>query len=546
MNSSLDQPGLVDYIETFRRRLKVFMTTFCLFFGVAVLAAILLPDIYRSGTEMRIDLEGPNIDLLEPLAMTNYADQYINTLQQRVMTYDEVTTWLEETNVYSELRDELSLSDLYSIVLDNIRINMVTTEAMDPRSGRPVSLITGFVAAFEAEEPQHAFMIAEKLAATFLAKDREIRTERAAATSSFLLEEIDIKRKEIVELEDSIAFFKQDNAGSLPELMGLNMSVTDRTERDMESVRSEIRVLEQDKIFRESQLEEIRQGSESGDRLRQLEDEYLLAISQYGPDHPDVIRIRRQVAALTGAAVDSGESDEIVQLERALAEALQKYSDLHPDVLALQRQLETLRSGNSASVSDIDINPRYLQLRAQVNAIDTQLAGLRDRARMLQVKYDEIQDRIAVMPQVEKQYLALTRDLQTEQLAFEDLRSRLTQAQQTESYESGDRGARLVKIRNASLPRAPVAPPRLAIVVLGGILAVTLAFGAAVLAEALDRSVRGRRDIQMLVNIIPIAEIPIIRSSPSILQRHRHAVIIAATVLFFVVGGAILLIWSGT
>ena len=541
MNPSLDQPGLIDYIETFRRRRKVFMTTICVFFGVAVLAAILLPDIYRSGTEMRIDLEGPNIDLLEPLALTSYADQYINSLQRRVMTYDEVTTWIKETNVYSELRDELSLSDLYSIVLDNIRIEMVTTEAMDPRSGRPVSLITGFVAAFDAEEPQHAFMIAEKLAATFLAKDREIRTERAAATSSFLLEEIDIKRKEIVKLEDRIAFFKQDNAGSLPELMGLNMSVTDRTERDMESVRSEIRVLQQDKIFRESQLEEIRQRSESDDRLRQLEDEYLLAISRYGPDHPDVIRIRRQVAALTGGAIDWGKSNEIVQLERALAEALQKYSDLHPDVLALQRRLETLRSGNSASVSDLDINPRYLQLRAQVNAINTQIAGLRDRARILQVKYDEIQDRIALMPQVEKRYLALNRDLRTEQLAFEDLRSRLTQAQQIESYESGDRGARLVKIRNAALPRAPVAPPRLAIVVLGGILAVTLAVGAAVLAEALDRSVRGRRDIQMLVNIIPIAEIPIIRGSASILQRHRRGVIIAA-----VVGGAILLIWSGT
>lgn len=541
MNSSLDQPGLIDYIETFRRRRKVFMTTFCLFFGVAILAAILLPDIYRSSTEMRIDLEGPNIDLLEPLAMTNYADQYINSLQRRVMTYNEVTTWIEETNVYSKLRDELSLSDLYSIILDNIRIEMVTTEAMDPRSGRPVSLITGFVAAFDAEEPKRAFMIAEKLAATFLAKDREIRTERAAATSSFLLEEIEFKRKEIVKLEGSIALFKQDNAGSLPELMGLNMSVTDRTERDMESVRSEIRILQQDKIFRESQLEEIRQRSESDDRLRQLEDEYLLAISRYGPDHPDVIRIRRQVAALTGGAIDWGESDEIVQLERALVEARQKYSDLHPDVLGLQRRLETLRSGNSASVSDLDINPRYLQLRAQVNAIDTQIAGLRDRARILQVKYDKIQDRIALMPQVEKQYLALNRDLRTEQLAFEDLRSRLTQAQQIESYESGDRGARLVKIRNAALPREPVAPPRLAIVVLGGILALTLAVGAAVLAEALDRSVRGRRDIQMLVNIIPIAEIPIIRGSASILQRHRRAVIIVA-----VVAGAILLIWSGT
>ena len=102
------------------------------------------------------------------------------------------------------------------------------------------------------------------------------------------------------------------------------------------------------------------------------------------------------------------------------------------------------------------------------------------------------------MPQVEKEYLALTRDLQTQQLAFEDLRRRLTQAQQTESFESGERGARLVKVRNASLPTSPAAPPRLAIVILGTVLAATLGLGAAVLAELLDGSVRSGRDIKKL------------------------------------------------
>lgn len=521
------------------------MTTFCLVLGAAILAAILLPDIYRSSTEMRIDLEGPNVDLLEPLALTNYADQYIDSLQRRVITDDQIVTWIEETNAYPGHRDDHSMSDLVKLVRDNIRIQMVTTTAMQPSSGKPIDLITGFLAAFDAQDANDTLLIAKRLAAAFLEEDKKIRTERAAVASSFLIEEIDVKRQEITRLEAEIAEFKEENAGSLPELMSLNMSVLNRTERDMEAVGAEMRVLQQDKIFRDSQLEEIRLASESADRLKQLEDEYLSAISIYGPDHPDVVRIKRQVAALTGGAVDSGKSNEIIQLEIQLTEARQRYSDLHPDVLSLRKRLERLRSQDSASSSEEDINPKYLQLHAQKNALDTQLAGLRDRDRVLRFKYDEIQDRIARMPQVERQYLALARDLQTEQLAFNDLRKRLAQAQQTESFESGERGARLVKIRNASLPKAPVAPPRLAIAIFGGILAVSLAIGATVLTEALDGSIRGRRDILTLVNTMPIAEIPVIRGSGSVFRLRRQAGLIRTTVLFILVGGVILMIWSG-
>jgi len=545
MKSSIDQPTLADYIETFRRRSKVFGLTLGLIFGAAALAAILLPDVYRSSTEMRIDLQGPNVELLEPLALTNYADQYIHTLRQQAITFDEIGPWLEETDVYSELRNEMSLPQLYSKLVDNIRLQNVTTDAMDPRSGRPVSLITGLVISFDAEDPQDAFVVAEMLAATFLAKDRERRTERATATSSFLLEEIDVKRKEIERLEAGIASFKEEHAGSLPELMSLNMSVLDRTERDLESVRAEIGTLQQDKIFRESQLEEIRRGTDQADRLGELENEYLRAISVYGPDHPDVIRIKRQVAALVGDAGSSTENDEVRMLETALAEARQKYSDVHPDVLSLQRQLEQARSRASIGQSGNDINPRYLELRAQVNAIDTQLASLRERARTLQAKFEETQRRLALTPQVEKEYLALARDLQTQQIAFEDLRRRLTQAQQTESFESGERGARLVKIRNASLPNSPAGPPRLAVVVLGGILGVSLAFGAALLAEMLDGSVRSGRDIQRLVSIVPIAEIPVIQGSAAVSTKRRHTAIIAATTLLLLVGGAVIIVLSG-
>jgi uncharacterized protein involved in exopolysaccharide biosynthesis len=543
MPSSFDVPTSSDYFETFRRRLNLSLSIFGVVFGIAAIAAIGLTDVYRSSTEMRIDLEGPNVDLLEPLALTSYADQYIDSLRQRAITDDNITAWIEETEAYAEERDDIALPELVARVHENIRIEMVATTVTDPRSGKPVDLITGFAAAFNAHKPEDARIIAQKLAAAFLDEDRQIRTERAAAASGFLRGEIDLKRQEIIRLEAEIAEFKEANAGSLPELMGLNMTVLERSERDLQGIETEIRALQQDKIFRESQLEEIRQGSVSVEGLRKLEEEYLRAISIYGPDHPDVVRMRRQVAAMTGGAIDSGEGSEIQRMEAELAAARQRYSEVHPDVLSLKRRLETLRSGGSTGSTENDINPVYLQLRAQVNALNTELAGLRARALTIKDKFDQTQDRIARMPQVEREYLKLNRALQTEQLAFDDLRSRMAQAQQTESFESGERGARLVKVRDAALPGSPAGPPRIAIMVLGSLLAVALAIGATVLAEALDGSVRSRRDVQALVNTPPIAEIPIICVADADGSSRRRIAIIGTTVV--VIGVILFIVMSG-
>lgn len=540
MSPTIDQPSIADYVDAFRRRLKLCLTIFGLVFGITLIVALGLEDYYQSSSEMRIDLQGPNLDLLEPLELTNYADQYIASLAQLAITDDAIKEWIDGTNVFSDRKENEKISDLIEDVSDGIEIELVTTTVTDPSSGKPVDLITGFTIAYDAAKPIDAMIITEKATAAFLEKDREIRTERAAAASGFLREEIDLKRQQISELEATIAEFKEANAGSLPELMGLNMSVAERTERDLQEIDRKIRSLQQDRIFRETQLEEIRQKSGSADRLKQLEADYLRAISIYGPDHPDVVRIGRQVAAMTSDPNDGGESSEIQRVEMELAAAKQRYSDLHPDVVSLQRRLQALRATAAAGSNVSTVEPAYLQLRAQINAIDSELSGLRNSAYALKEKYDEFQDRIARMPQVEREYLVLARDLQTAQLAFEDLRKRMAQAQQTESFESGNRGARLVQLRDAYLPDDPSGPPRLAIGILGFVLAASLSMGAVLTTEAADGTIRNTRDIRMIVNTMPIAEIPVIVATESGSAMRRRIWVIGTALLL--IGAAILIV----
>ena len=60
-----------------------------------------------------------------------------------------------------------------------------------------------------------------------------------------------------------------------------------------------------------------------------------------------------------------------------LAEAQQKYSDEHPDVVRFRREIAALEvkqesAGRTGQTNRID-DPRYQQLQAQLNAVDSEL-----------------------------------------------------------------------------------------------------------------------------------------------------------------------------
>lgn len=532
-----EQYTMKDYVNAFRRRSRIFFGIFALVLAIAAAFAFVPPDTYRATAEMRIDLEGPNVELLEPVVMTNYADQYVKMLQQKVITNDNLREWLRESNAYPYERDA-GEGELIGRLRNDIRVNMVYTPVMDENSGKEVNLITGFTTSFVGRDPQAAESIANSVAAAFLAEDRATRMASAETASSFLREQIELKRDEIAGIESEIATFKEQNAGTLPELMVLNMTALERTERDLEAAQREIRTLEQDRLFRDAQLQELRQKAGAGANLAALEAEYHRAVSLYGPDHPDVVRIKRQVAALTGGASGEG-TPAIARVEAELASARERYSDEHPDVIRLKRELEELRAGGPFSGDTSSADPLYLQLRAQVNAIDTNIESLRQRVEELREERAKLQDRIAGTPQVERQYQALQRELETATLAYDNLRERLSQAQQTQSFESGERGARLQQVRTADAPGEPTGPPRMAILILGMFAAVSLGSGGAFLVEFTDNTIRGSKDIRAVLHTHAIAAVPIVQNSVYRAQRRRQLLVGSFSALML---GAIILL----
>ncbi|MGH6914288.1 MAG: hypothetical protein ACREH3_11355, partial [Geminicoccales bacterium] len=209
--------------------------------AIAIAFAVLPPDTYRATAEMSIDMEGPDVDLLQPIVLTNYADQYIKSLEQKVMTNENLRRWLEESGAYGYEGDGLSQNELIARMRGDIQVRMVLTSIMEQGTGKEVDLITGFTTSFTARDPGTAEFVANSAAKAFLEADHGTRMAKANAASSFLREQIDKKRGEIAKIEKEIALFKQEHAGSMPDLLVLNMTELDRTTRELEEIAGQIR-----------------------------------------------------------------------------------------------------------------------------------------------------------------------------------------------------------------------------------------------------------------------------------------------------------------
>jgi uncharacterized protein involved in exopolysaccharide biosynthesis len=534
-------PEFSDYVHAIARRKT-------LLFGVAIPIAILaillsltLPDIYTSSGLVEID---------EPSAAqslsvqgggngeSDYADQYVQNLKGIVLTDSNLRKLNELHHLYPDLEDDESA--MLQRLRRDIDVKIVTTPILDPRTGREREVVDAFTVSYDNRVPEKAQKGATWLIASFLAEHRRQRQGRASNAAEFYAKEAERIRKDVAQMEGKLATFKKENYGQLPELTQVNMTMMDRTEAQIQQNEMQARSLRQDRVFLMAQLEQQRAQGPDAASLRQLEDQYTRMSASYDEGHPDMIALRRQIDSLKyGTSVGAGTSlrSQLNQKRATLAEARQRYGAEHPDIKRLQRDIATLetriKAGDRGDVELSDGTPLGMQLRTQINAIDSQLASIQAQNASLRAKLSGIEQNVVATPQVEREYASLTRDLTIAREKYEQLLNRQMDAEVSEAAIVGGRADEFRLIQAPMLPAVPGKPQRLAILLIGLVAAVVVALTATVAAEALDPKVRGARDVRELLAVSPLVAIPTIRNSRS---RRQGAWRFAAATATAVIG----------
>ena len=523
-----------EYWAILRRRRWNFLVPFSVVLLAAVMIAWLLPPTFRAQATILIQRQAIPQNLVAT-TVTGYAQEQIELIRQRIVTHTNLMEIAEKFDMYPGEQDQ---AGIVREMRRGIEVSMVEVEATDPdRAGKRVATIA-FNVAFNANSAEIAKRVTDELTERFLDVHVQARTEAATKVFDFLDAEADNIKVEIADLEKQLAGFKQEEIRQLPELMSMNLSLYERTEREIEATETRIRELLQriDVTRAELSLTEpyddvVTQEGErmltASERLGVLSAQYLQATARYSSRHPDVVRLTREISILAEQTGDSARADELmkqlISLQEQLRQARQKYSPGHPEVTALesavaavQRGMQTSLISQQAHIEPTALppdNPRYVALQTQLTNTQTNLAAEEEKLAGLQLKLQQYEDRLFQTPIVERDYKSLSRGYDDALRRFSDLNRKQLEAQLAVTLEASQGAEQWTLANRAFEPFFPESPNRVGIVLLGVLFALAVALAFVTVAEFLDKTINSARKLTSIVGTPPLAVIPRIATS---------------------------------
>jgi uncharacterized protein involved in exopolysaccharide biosynthesis len=513
-----------DYIAALKRRRNTILGIAIPIAVLATMLAIGLPAVYQSSGFIQIEDDNP--EGADASKETTYADEYVASIGKTVLGRGNLRKLLDEHQLYEDQGTDRDAA--LDRVKKDIRVDIVTTPILDPRTGRERDVVSAFTVSFDHRDPQRAYEGAKWVVDSYLAANRLDRQQQAETAAKFYAKEAERVRGDVANLEQKLADFKRKNAGALPELAEVNMGSVERTERDLRDVEVQLQALRRERVLLVSQLQQARAAGPEATNVRALEDEYARKSIQYDASHPDLISLRKQIETLKRGGSTTGMTlrQQLANERSVLTEARQRYSEDHPDVKRVARNIANLEAriaaGETSDRSVAADSPIAMQLQAQLNATDTQIGALQMRSTELRARMQQLEDRLSMTPQVEQEYQTVTRDLASARAKYDELVKRRMDAEVSEAAIQGGRADKFRVMQAPSVPNSPAKPKRLAIVIIGLVLAAVLGLSVAVAMEAVDPSVRGSKDVREILNISPLAAVPMISNSIAMDLRKRR------------------------
>src|SRR4051812_2968452 len=259
-------PEFSDYIHAIGRRKGMLFAIAIPIAVLAILLAATLPDVYTASGLVEIDDSTTAQPLSEATnnGESDYADQYVQNLKGMVLTEGNLRKLNKEYDLYPDYGPDDEI-DLFKRMRRDIDVQIVTTPILDPRTGREREVVDAFSVSYDNRTPEKAQKGAQWLVTAFLAEHRRERLGRATNASEFYGKEAERVRTNVAQLEAKLADFKRQNAGQLPELTEVNMSMMDRAESALAQNNTQMASLRQERVFLAAQLEQQRaQGPDAG------------------------------------------------------------------------------------------------------------------------------------------------------------------------------------------------------------------------------------------------------------------------------------------
>ena len=530
---------LADYLDLAKRRKYYLLVTWLLVSVTSVIVAYNLPKIYRSTATILI--EAPTPTKLFETNVSQFADEQIQSIYQRVMTTDNVLSIIDSNGLYKDIKSGFTKYELTELFKKNAEVKL-TTSTLIPQTHSGMAEVA-FNISFSDTEAAKAQEIASKLTTLFIEKNDKARTQRAVKATDFLMEESDKLSQELEEIDGKIAQYKQQNNFSLPEQMQGNLAAIDRAENELRDTDNQIRTTKESIAFLAAELSRAQQdlpGSfdnkvpqNRDDALRIMRAQYLKFSSIYSPSHPSVLRLKREINALDPAFEGQPVTEDLI---KQLAEAKQElkvleetYAGNHPDIIQRRKQIDQLEQQlkNTPQRSQQEqetvlihtTNPAYFGVEQQYKSSQLELNLLKEKQDYLKAKLEKKQAILLQAPQVEMGYTDLIRERDNAIKKYTQLKEKWLDAKLVQTMEQQQQGQTLTIIEQPDLPAHPEKAIRRKVAIGGFFVGIIAGLAVAFFVEFMEPGIRGYRAIRQVTGLMPLVVVPYIEAPSELEER---------------------------
>lgn len=543
-----------DYINMFRRRKRLIAIVASIVMAIMVITAFVWPPTYRAQSIILIEQQDIPSELVQT-TITSYAQQRIEEIKTRIMTIGNIIDIVDRYQLYNEKeRLRKTRTEIANDFRKSVSIRPISAEVVDPRSGRPGIATIAFSLSFDGDSPAKVQKVTNELTTLYLNENLKDRADSTKSTSDFLSTEATLLREELERIDAELAAFKIENEGALPDLYQVNRDIVLRSQEQLNAFEFQIKELQKRKIALEGQLTllnpyapvvlptgETVLGEE--DRKQALMTQLRAAQSKYTEDHPTIIKLKSEIESLGGLnSIDRKELESQLRVEeQRLAGLRESYAEEHPQVIQAQRVVSDLKKSMLELKSEISEkptnpdNPAYLTTQNQLQATKEDMRLLQDQTSELRIKIEKHQGYLLKTPEVEKEYRRLLREQESTYIKYQEIRQKQMSADLAQNLESEQRGERFTLIQPPELPVEPVSPNRVALIILGAILAVATGIAAAFLKEVMQSSVYSVSDVVNLTSASPLVTIGYMETKDEKIKHNRKRIIIVVVLILLMI-----------
>jgi len=518
-----------------KKRLWLCVGPMVLFGLIAGAVSFSMKDRYRAQTMILVVPQRVPENYVRP-AVAESIEQRIASITPQIMSETRLERIITELDLYPDVRRKKG--GLQALV-------------EDLRSDINVEIIRGdlFRVTYSGDNPYKVMQVTQRLASLFVEENLKDREQLAVGTNRFLESQLDNTRRQLEEQEHKVQTYRQTHAGELPTQIGATLQVLQTAAFQFQSGEEALARERDRRLELERTLAELTQGEAQAKASAKTTEGSQAGTSPV----PPVTDVASDTPAPPAARDLGGKLAQLRLYQLQLAALELRLKPDHPDVIRLKRQISDLEksTGLASSSSSPDApsaeelpdsativrNARITQVRAQLINADREIARRTADQEKLKIQIVTLQQRVDAQPAREAELIALTRDYETLKGTYTTLLGKKEESGIAANLEREQVSQQFKTLDPARLPERPYGPPRTLINLVGAGAGLALGLGLTVLLELRDQSFRSAAEI------VPVLSLPVLASVPSIVtaserRRARRMAFAVITLLVTSIGTA--------